>query len=242
MGFNFGFLSFFDACNSVSSLRSPFLSLGAQEIHESSETMDAFCSSVQYPRFEASRTLSSLLAERYQVDEYADLDLNDTASLKVDLAQPIESALKGKWKTIYDGGTIEHVFDIAAAFKGAHDLCCEGGIILHISPLTWLSHGYYNLTPHLFKSVASANKYRILAVGYYFRRLLSPRGLGFWNPRKLSLKEGFVLTELDGERTSRFDEIEQYCSMEKLQNCALFCIGYQKQENLAFVVPYDIQA
>jgi hypothetical protein len=243
MGLHFGFLPFFDVCHSAASLRSPFLSLGSLEIQETRETIDAFCAREKCPRFAAKRTLHSLFAERYQIEEYADLDLNNAASIKADLTRPIPDELRGKWKTIYDGGTSEHVFDVAAAFEGMHDLCCpKEGVILHIAPITWLFHGYYNLTPHLFESIARVNKYRILAAGYYFMNSPAPRHVGFWKRRESPVNKGLVLTEVDGKKTSHCDRMEQLFSADRLPNNALFCIGFQKQEDRAFVRPYDIRS
>jgi hypothetical protein len=48
-------------------------------------------------------------------------------------------------------------------FKNAHDLCKEGGVMLHVMPFSpWINHGFYCFNPILFRDLAAANGYRVV--------------------------------------------------------------------------------
>jgi hypothetical protein len=42
-----------------------------------------------------------------------------------------------------------------------------GGTIIHISPLTWFNHGFYNFNPKLFKGLIQANGYEFLVEAFW---------------------------------------------------------------------------
>jgi hypothetical protein len=64
---------------------------------------------------------------------------------------------------ITNNGTSEHIFNQAACFQNAHEMCKTDGIMLHILPFTpWLNHGFYNYNPILFRDLAAANDYEMV--------------------------------------------------------------------------------
>lgn len=93
----------------------------------SADVIDEYAKKSGYGEFNVTHALASLLKERYGVGEYVDLDANDSAAVKADLTAPLDSALYGRWRCMYNGGTLEHIFDVAAAFKNVHLLLAEGG-------------------------------------------------------------------------------------------------------------------
>jgi SAM-dependent methyltransferase len=56
----------------------------------------------------------------------------------------------GKFDLVIDPGTLEHCFNIGQAFMNAANAVKVGGVICHLSPMTILNHGFYNLNPTLF--------------------------------------------------------------------------------------------
>ena len=56
----------------------------------------------------------------------------------------------GKFDLVIDPGTLEHCFNIAQAFVNAAASVKVGGRIFHLSPMTMINHGFYNLCPTLF--------------------------------------------------------------------------------------------
>ena len=79
-----------------------------------------------------------------------------------DMGTPIPDDLKGRYATIIDGGTLEHVFNIVQAFDNCADLIKPGGQIIHILPANnYLGHGFWQMSPELFFSLYSeANGFR----------------------------------------------------------------------------------
>jgi len=61
-----------------------------------------------------------------------------------------------------DSGTVEHVFDIAAALVNAVSMVKVGGRAIFLSPASnYMNHGFYSLAPGLFFDFFSANGWRI---------------------------------------------------------------------------------
>jgi SAM-dependent methyltransferase len=73
---------------------------------------------------------------------------------------------------VTDLGTFEHCFDIASAFRNAHEVCKTGGLIIHALPSNCnANHGYYAIQPRMIADIAAANGYDIVdftfSVDYY---------------------------------------------------------------------------
>ena len=68
----------------------------------------------------------------------------------------------GKFDLVIDPGTIEHCFNIGQALLNAANAVRAGGVIFHISPMTMLNHGFYNLNPTLFYDFYIQNGWDIL--------------------------------------------------------------------------------
>jgi SAM-dependent methyltransferase len=68
-----------------------------------------------------------------------------------DLSQPIPPRLTAQYGLVFDGGTLEHVFEITAALRNCVDLLRPGGQIVHVNPGSgFLDHGYYQLSPQFY--------------------------------------------------------------------------------------------
>ncbi|HUD53382.1 hypothetical protein, partial [Parvibaculum sp.] len=67
-----------------------------------------------------------------------------------DMSEPVPETLRGKYDVVIDGGTTEHIFDIAAGLFNCARMVKLGGIAYHNVPLNMLNHGFYNISPTLF--------------------------------------------------------------------------------------------
>jgi len=67
----------------------------------------------------------------------------------------------GEFDLVIDPGTLEHCFNIGQAFLTAASSVKVGGAIFHISPMTMLNHGFYNLNPTLFHDFYVQNGWEI---------------------------------------------------------------------------------
>ena len=64
---------------------------------------------------------------------------------------------------VTDLGTFEHCFDIASAFRNAHDVCKIGGFMIHALPSNCnANHGYYTIQPRMIADIAAANGYEVI--------------------------------------------------------------------------------
>lgn len=82
-------------------------------------------------------------------------DLNSTT---------LPDKLKERFGLIYNGGTLEHIFDTRAALKNLYDMLVPGGIVVHVGPMNgWVDHGFYQFSPTFFSDYYFANKHEALA-------------------------------------------------------------------------------
>jgi len=66
-----------------------------------------------------------------------------------DLGKAIPEKLENKYDIVIDGGTIEHVFNIAQAFHNITKMLKVGGLVYHALPINMINHGFYNISPTL---------------------------------------------------------------------------------------------
>lgn len=86
--------------------------------------------------------------------ESVDYSDYEKATHIADMGQPI--ALETDYDTVVDSGSLEHVFDVAAAFRNVIGFCKVGGHILHILPVNNLSgHGFWQFSSDLLHSIYS---------------------------------------------------------------------------------------
>jgi 2-polyprenyl-3-methyl-5-hydroxy-6-metoxy-1,4-benzoquinol methylase len=61
-----------------------------------------------------------------------------------------------KYDTIFDGGSLEHIFNVNQALKNVSSLCKPGGQIIHSLPANnQCGHGFWQFSPELFLSLYS---------------------------------------------------------------------------------------
>jgi len=88
------------------------------------------------------------------------LDFSDFegASFTHDLNQPIGDDLRQRFDLVYDGGTLEHVFNFPVAIKNCMEMVRPGGwLFLHQCANNWCGHGFYQFSPELFFRIFSAD-------------------------------------------------------------------------------------
>jgi len=81
----------------------------------------------------------------------------ENASLVHDLNQPIPAEWRDTYDVVYDGGTLEHVFNFPVALRNCMELVRPGGhLFLHAPGNNWMGHGFYQFSPELFFQAFSA--------------------------------------------------------------------------------------
>jgi len=97
--------------------------------------------------------------------KYIAIDVNtdkDAIALDLNLDLRKDYNYKEQYDLVTNNGTGEHIFNQYTVFKNVHDLCKEGGVMIHNLPYTgYIDHGFYSFQPNLFIALAYANNYSI---------------------------------------------------------------------------------
>jgi len=122
-------------------------------------------------------------------DNIASFDYSDyqRASNIHDMNLKIAADMHEKFSAVFDGGSLEHVFNFPVAIKNCMDMVRTGGHFISICPANnFMGHGFYQFSPELFFSVFSpANGFDTVKILAYedrpdtkFYEVLSPESLG----------------------------------------------------------------
>lgn len=154
----------------------------------SAVTLGRQCVFLHFSDLRALRTLigqdaaASAWLKQYKWGDYADLFFQDVlkfdtidsidvsnyegATILHDFGEPIPPALTERFDLAFDGGTIEHVFNVPVALSNLMKLVRVDGIVYTASPSNNLcGHGFYQFSPELLYRVFSpANGYEIIFV------------------------------------------------------------------------------
>jgi SAM-dependent methyltransferase len=78
------------------------------------------------------------------------------ASVIHDMNQPIPPALREEYDLVFDGGTLEHVFNFPIAIKNCMEMLKPGGRFIAATPAnSYFGHGFYQFSAELFFRVFS---------------------------------------------------------------------------------------
>jgi SAM-dependent methyltransferase len=133
------------------------LMLGRQQLYISPKTLanlfdKATCDKVASSRY-AEPFFEALGAKRVDSLDYSDYE---EATLIYDLNKPLPADLRSRYSVVFDGGTLEHVFNFPVAVKNCMELLRVGGHFVSITPCNnQCGHGLYQFSPELFYSVFS---------------------------------------------------------------------------------------
>ncbi len=85
-----------------------------------------------------------------------DYSAYEGATMVVDLNLPLADKYRRTADLVFDGGTLEHVFNFPAAIKSCMELVKVGGHFMAITPCNnYTGHGFYQFSPELFYRVLS---------------------------------------------------------------------------------------
>jgi hypothetical protein len=129
------------------------IAIGGQEAERLALGKDRFCE----PMFEklGAASVDSIDAAPFE-----------GANIIHDLNQPMPPEMHGSYDLVFDGGTLEHVFDFPTAISGTLGLPRLGGHYIMASPANnQMGHGFYQFSPDLFYRVFSEeNGYKLKAL------------------------------------------------------------------------------
>jgi len=92
------------------------------------------------------------------MDEYTDLDKfdSDRPAVLHDLNDPIPPSLENRFGLVFDGGTIEHIFDVRQVMENIMRMLKARGCVIHIGSFG-MDHGLYAFSPGFYFDFYQAN-------------------------------------------------------------------------------------
>ncbi len=96
--------------------------------------------------------------ETFGITEYLDMDKfdSDRPAVLHDLNDPIPDDLKCRFGLVFDGGTIEHIFDVRQVLGNIIDMLQPAGCVVHLCSFA-IDHGFYGFSPVMFYDYYGAN-------------------------------------------------------------------------------------
>jgi hypothetical protein len=103
----------------------------------------------------------------YEKIDTLDVDDYEGANIVFDLNKDkTPNNLKNQYDFIYDGGTLEHIFNIGNALKHLTNMTKDKGLIFHSNPCNgFIDHGFFQISPTLYFDYYLRNEFEILYAG-----------------------------------------------------------------------------
>jgi hypothetical protein len=112
------------------------------------------------PRMVESRSLFSALGIE---SEFVDIVSSRGLEIVTDLNQPVPEALLRRFDIVYDGGTMEHVFNVGQVMRNVIAMAKTGGYIIHVNPLNLYNHGFFSFSPTFYHDFYTQSGNRIVS-------------------------------------------------------------------------------
>ena len=135
-----------------------------------------------------------------------DFSTFEGATVQHDLNQPLPTALCAQYDLVFDGGTLEQVFNFPLALKSCMELVRPGGHFVQVSNANnFMGHGFWQISPELiYRSMSAANGFEIVAVMVRelhfngrdtgnFHRAIDPDALG-WRVELANRRPTYLVT------------------------------------------------
>lgn len=121
----------------------------------------------ELPRY-ADHVWRALGAESVDAVDASDYE---GATVIHDMNRPIPDALRGRFDVVYDGGSLEHIFNVPVALANCMEMVDIGGRVIHFTPANnQFGHGFYQFSPELFFRVFSEEQ------GFRVERMVAVEG------------------------------------------------------------------
>ena len=98
--------------------------------------------------------------------EALDASTYEGATRVHDLNEPIPVGWHEQFDLVFDGGTLEHVFNVATALKNCMQMVKPHGRFVSITlPNNWCGHGFYQFSPELFfRALSPENGFSVVEI------------------------------------------------------------------------------
>ena len=98
-------------------------------------------------RVPETRSLLAMLGIRC---DFVDIVASRGIERIVDLNDPAPPEMRGQYDIVFDGGTLEHCFNVGQVMRNMLAFCKPGGFIVHVNPLNMFNHGFFNFSPTFY--------------------------------------------------------------------------------------------
>lgn len=114
--------------------------------------------------------------------EALDASSYEGATRTHDLNEPVPASWHQQFDLVFDGGTLEHVFNVSTALKNCMEMVKPQGRFVSITlPNNWCGHGFYQFSPELFfRALSPENGFSVVEIyfadveGRHFYRVVDP--------------------------------------------------------------------
>lgn len=110
--------------------------------------------------------LQSLFAALGIETDFLDIHASRGIEIVADLNQPLPAELRGRYDLVYDGGTMEHCFNVGQVMRNICMLGTVGAFIVHINPMNYYNHGFFNFNPTFYHDFYSQSGHRLASEFY----------------------------------------------------------------------------
>lgn len=114
--------------------------------------------------------------------EALDASAYEGATRVHDLNEPVPASWREQFGLVFDGGTLEHVFNFSTALKNCMEMVKPQGRFVSVTmPNNWCGHGFYQFSPELFfRALSPENGFSVIEMyfadveGRRFYRIADP--------------------------------------------------------------------
>lgn len=98
-----------------------------------------------------------------------DASAYEQATVVHDMNRPVEPSLHARYTAVFDGGSLEHVFNFPVAIRNCMEMVAAGGHLLTCTPANnFFGHGFYQFSPELFyRALSPENGYEVVRMVMY---------------------------------------------------------------------------
>lgn len=150
------------------------LTLGRQGIHINQELFSYICAKNNISdgiKLWDTHSENFFRGLGYQSVESIDASNYESATMIHDLNKPVPLSLHDKYDYIYDGGTVEHIFNAPQVFDNIISMLHVDGIFCSVTCNNNFSgHGFYQYSPDFFISIFQ-EKYGMKLLDLYLARV-----------------------------------------------------------------------
>jgi len=82
--------------------------------------------------------------------DFVDIKASRGFEIVLDLNQPAPAEMLGRYDIVYDGGTMEHCFNVGQVMRNIAGFARVGGFVIHVNPVNYYNHGFFNFNPTFY--------------------------------------------------------------------------------------------